>query len=66
MNPVGGANGFVFGTGGLRVLDLAGVEVAAALGMAGVELGLTVLGYGTGPEGGEIVGVEAMGGFGAG
>lgn len=49
------------------MLDLAGAEVAAALGMAGVELGVivTVLGSGMGAETGEIVG-EGVTGFGAG
>lgn len=78
MNPDGGANGSVLGTGGLRALDLPGVvgaEEAAALGTAGVELGITgnVLGSGIGAEGGEAIGAVGMNpagvtgdGFGAG
>lgn len=61
MNPDGGANGSVLGAGGLRVLDLpgaVGAEEAAALGTAGVGLGITgdVLGSGIGAEGGETIG----------
>lgn len=62
MKPDGGANGSVLGAGGLRVLVLpgtVGAKYAAALGTAGVELGITgnVLGSGIGAEGGETIGV---------
>ncbi len=61
MKPDGGANGSVLGAGGLRVLVLPGTVGAndAALGTAGVELGITgnVLGSGIRAEGGETIGV---------
>lgn len=61
MNPEGGANGSVLGAGGLRVLafpETVGAEVAADLGSAGVELGITgnVLGSEIGAVGGETIG----------
>lgn len=58
MNPDRGANGSVLGAVRLRVLDLPGAVGAAALGTAGVELGITgnVLGSEIGAEGGEAIG----------
>lgn len=70
MNPDGGANGSVLRAGGLRVLDLPGaigVELAAVLRTAGVELGIpgNVLGSGIGAVGTNPPGVTGEG-FGAG